>query len=1197
MLQIHKASAGSGKTYALTKEYLKLLLARKDDSGRYRLRPLSSYGYLKPKAHGEILAVTFTNKATEEMTNRIIGELAQLGGGTPGKKSPYESDFTEEFGCSSEELGLHARRALSDLLYNFSWFNVSTIDSFFQRVLNTFSRDLELPPSLNVEIDDMYPLSVAVGNMLSSINFRDGDAVRNNMRRYLETWLLQYMRSMAADGGSFNLMSRSSGLNADLISDIGKFHNEKYKLNRKEIDGYLSDPGRIVRFAKAIAPMTALKPMEKMVVESCRRTYQMGSGLIYHHVANSMLTLAQGDLSKPPSQSWNTALENRSVRFRAGVEPSPELDEALDETLRIVKAYFDKRRFYGFLYKWTFNMGLFGQVQYFLEEYRKENDLLLLSDTGDLLRRIISEDETPFIYERMGTAIKHYLIDEFQDTSQMQWENLKPLVLESLSQGYDNLIIGDEKQCIYRFRNSDPRLLGSRVEQIVGSRFPGALKLRGVDISENCNWRSSDTVVRFNNTLFHAMALDMDRGLGGTSVSSAYSGLIQQVAGKHRDFKGYVKVEFLPTASEEVSSKEDMDTLQFNRMVKEIDRELRAGFSPKDIAILVRKKREGKAIIARLMHVMGNDPEWKHGVLPIMSSDSMEISLSPAVRMIINVLRLTTQPMTVVRRGGEVDSNGNPKMDINPAYRRCRMAHRFELCRFDTVQATAADGTPLFNPDGTPRMRRLTDDEALLKAVAATSAMPGDESDAVQAAIDDEIRKLASMESPTVMAVTERIISQFLTPEARRCENVFISAFQDLVMDFSEKGEGNINMFLEWWERVGRHSNVQAPDGLDAISVMTIHKAKGLEFACVHLPYYSDKTVKYNEPKVKSVSWYSLPANAVPEVDPADVPPMMPLPNEKGNLEIEALRDEAAEWETEQKTDALNVAYVAFTRAVAELIVYVDASNILAAEAKAGSGTRKKKIDKEPEKLMSDHLLCALRAMTPMALDTCELPADSAQWLTPLSPGLHTLPDGELEFTLGEPVSAYGGNVADLEGETEAECRQFDDLLYEYVVDERSEICASMDFEDLVDFDISNDRHRGIFLHAVLSRVGKLSDLQAALDATAYRYRLSPEEKRECGAFLTRALADERVQPWFDGFKRVIRERPITAPETLRRPDRVVWLADGTVAVIDYKFGARNHRKYYEQVRDYMSLISASGCGMVSGYLWFPVSGEIIEVG
>ena len=564
--------------------------------------------------------------------------------------------------------------------------------------------------------------------------------------------------------------------------------------------------------------------------------------------------------------------------------------------------------------------------------------------------------------------------------------------------------------------------------------------------------------------------------------------------------------------------------------------------------------------------------------------------MSPAVRMIVNVLRLATQPMTVTMPGGEVDADGEPLTEINPTYRRWRMAHRFELCRFDTVQQTDENGEPLFAPDGSPLMRRLTDSEALKKAVDATSAMPGESRDELQQQIDNEIRALASMDSPTLMSMTERIIERFMTLEARQRENAFITAFQDLVLDFSENGNNSIRSFLEWWDRTGRFSNVAAPEGIDAISVMTIHKAKGLEFGCVHLPYCSDKPVKYNEKAVRSVSWYTLSPEFIPEVDAADIPPMLPLPNERGNKEIGALRAEAEEWETEQKTDALNVAYVAFTRAVAEMVVYVDNSPLLDAEAK---GKAKGGTPGAGDMLMGDYLLSALRAMNPEKLASAEIADDIRPWLTPLSTGLHRLESGELEFTLGEPTAPRGEGKKTGDGSGE---RRFEGLLDEYTVHERSEICASMDFEDLLEFDIDDDRHRGIFLHAVLSRVRRPDDLDTALGEMAYRYKIDEEHIAECRAILADALADERVRPWFEGFRRVLNERPLTAPQSLRRPDRVVWTADGSVAVVDYKFGVRNHRGYYEQVRDYMSLLEQAGQTDVHGYLWFPLTHTIIEV-
>jgi len=1198
MLRIHKASAGSGKTYALTKEYLKLLLGQKRGEGEdagYRLRPLSAYGYLKPKAHGEILAVTFTNKATEEMTSRIINELASLA--DPGGHSPYLADFVSEFGTDAATLHEHARRALADVLYNFSWFNVSTIDSFFQRVLNTFSRELELSPNRNVELDEKYALSVAVGKMLASINVPNtGGEDERRERRYLEEWLRQYMMSMLTAGKGFNLLSYTSSVNAGLIADMGSFFNEKYKLHRKEIDGYLADAGRIVKFAQAVSPNGVMARRREAVQELCVRAAAMADDGVQKNLVSALEAIGAGNFPKDLGKTLTKVAADPDAAFKKNAVKSEALRNVLGEAAEAVVGYYEKAGLCSLLYGQVYQLGLFGRVHSYIEEFRKETDSMLLSDTGELLRRIISEDETPFIYERMGTAIHHYLIDEFQDTSQMQWENLKPLVLESLSHGYDNLIIGDEKQCIYRFRNSDPKLLGSRVEKLVDHRFPGAVGLRGTRIAENCNWRSSVDVVRFNNSLFNSLARQFDTGSGGAIISSTYAGLIQQIPDKHADLRGYVKVQFLPTENDADDGGRDLDALQLERMTREIGRQLDAGYRPSDIAVLVRKKSQGKAVITHLMDVMENDPSWRHGAVPVMSADSMEISQSPAVRMIVNVLRLATQPVLVTKPGGEVDADGKPVQEVNPAYRRYRLLHRFELCRFDMVEQTDEAGNIVMGDDGRPLMRRLTDREALAKAVAATSVPLDATPDAVQCEIDTEIKRLSEMESPTLLAMTERIIGRFLTSDARRKENAFITAFQDLVMDFSDNGEGNLNHFLQWWDRVGAFTNVAPPDGLDAINVLTIHKAKGLEYECVHIPYCSDPPVKYHSSMMKSMSWYRLDPAMLPDVEADCIPPYMPLPNNSKNKNIAALHDEAVEWETEQKTDALNVAYVAFTRAVSELCVYVN---------KMSTIPTPKSASKEGVPLLGDCVLNAIREMTRDFVGHCGIPEEAMPFVVPLADGLHETDDGELEFVAGSPtsprrtdagvqVAADAGNGSTRIDGTEAEV-DYDGLLDEYQVFEKSDISAAMDFEDLSEFSLADERHRGTFLHSVLSKVNTPADLNKALARQAYRYRLTQGEAEECRAILERALSDERVRPWFEGFKRAIAERPLTAPHTLRRPDRVVWLADGSVVVIDYKFGKHNRVAYREQVRDYMNLLEAAGYSEVKGCLWFPLTGEIVE--
>ncbi len=1197
MLQIHKASAGSGKTYTLTRQYLKLLLGEKVASGErkgcYRLRPLESYGYGKPKAHGQILAVTFTNKATEEMTGRIINELATLAGNYPGKISPYEAEFIEEFATDRDTLARHARRALQDLLFNFSWFNVSTIDSFFQRVLNTFTRELDLSPTHGLELDDRYPLEVAVGQMLASIKIdygARGDKERERHRRFLMMWLRRYLANLAQSGSSFNLFSKGSGLFADLVDSMRMFFSEKYRMNSARVNEYLEDPERIVDFARRLAPDSPeLSALRQGAVDGATALLAMEDPLLKANVATAMGNVAAGDFQKL-TKTFRENLSDPMYAFKKPSKKAPLLDatvHAAERAFDAVARYLERSDLYDALLKWVYYLGLFGHVQRFLEEFRKDNDTLLLSDTNDLLHRIIAEDETPFIYERMGTAIHHYLIDEFQDTSLMQWENLKPLILESLSHDSDNLIIGDEKQCIYRFRNSDPRLLGEKVETIVHSRFDDAVELKGVRIEENCNWRSAPDVVMFNNSVFASMARLVDRGLGGDAVSRTYGGLVQMYPSRHEGMSGYVKVLFMPKVKEDETVEPAVEAdgfdsrypAHFRLLKEEISRQLDAGYRPKDIAVLVRWVRAGQEIIHYLMDVMENDPSWHHGQLQLMSADSMSVGMSPAVKLIVNVLRIVSEPELGTGLGADAEANAS--------YRRYRLIHRFELSRHEMV------------PDGEGGMRPVTDSEALALAVAATSPEFATGTDDLQKRIDSDISYLAAMDSPTLLAMTDRIIDRFLSPETRRRENAFITAFQDIVLDFSEDGENTVSTFLEWWDRTGSRANVQSPDGLDAISVMTIHKAKGLEFNCVHVPSFSFDMVSYHRPPHrKSISWFNLDAADFPGVDPMLVPPMLPLPNLKSLLELPAFAREGREWLTEQKTDAMNVAYVALTRAVRELCVYVD-------------GYSGKPFADDDS--IGNCLFDSIYTLDPPAVGGLSLPAGGAKYVLPLAPMLRLDEAGGGVFEYGMPTSPdhAAETVSDAQSEPQpAESEEDEDgcdgwlpvddmyagALDTYFINEHSEICASTDYEDLVEFDISKERHKGIFLHEVLSRVAAPSDLDRALRGVAYRYRISEREREDCRGILERALADGRVRPWFEGYSKIVTERSVTDAKGVYRPDRVVWLPDGSVHVVDYKFGARHENRYRRQVSRYADLLRRAGYGPVTGYLWYPIEGEIIEI-
>jgi len=1199
-----------------------MLLGRRDDKGGYRLYGPGDYGFLKPKAHGSILAITFTNKATQEMTTRIVNELSLLAE-DGGKRSGHLDYLRSLYGVSAERISEAAGRALADLLFNFSWFNVSTIDSFFQNVLRIFTRELDLPETFSLEIDDRYPVAVAIGEMLGSINLppRSYDKETAGRMRLLKSWLKSYMDSLIEDGANANLLARSSKLNRALTSTISSLRGETFKTHSRVILDYLSDPSRIGRFATGMS--ASLIRQKDSVVEAAagfmglEEAEWLPKGLREDYIGR----WAVGDFSFSPfAGSGRTTLPKalepdgkRHNKLPKGAVWSDDIDNLLLRILRLGMGYFENELFYNLLRRQIYLLGLFSEACRHIEDYCRENEAFLLGDTNSLLRKVICETETPFVYERIGYMINHFLIDEFQDTSEMQWDNLRPLIVESMSRDKDNLIIGDEKQCIYRFRNSNPELLGSKVEAAIGRRFgDDKIRVGGTTIDQNTNWRSSLEVVMFNNSVFTGLARLVDRGMALPMATRTYSGLIQQVAPKNRDFHGYVKVvfgpekDFIPDPLADLNpdgspkpghatwTQDDI----LRHLGREIDRQLSAGYHPRDIAVLVRTHIQGQAVISYLLDLM-REQGWSHGHVDIISSDALEISTSPAVQLVIGILRLTTTPQYVVDTDREPEE-GRPVMVPNPEFLRNRLIHRYELCVFDQTDVIGPDGNPVLDGDGAPMRRRLTPEEALMKAIAATAPLPGDPNpDPLQTRLDKESAKVGDMDCPSLFAITERIIRDYVPQESRRSDAAFLSAFQDLVVDFEEQGDTDVESFLKWWDGRGRYATLPAPDGMDAINVMTIHQSKGLEFGCVHLPFCSGQLVKYD-----GEDWYRLDREGFPGIDAEDVPPFIPLKNRAAYARIPMLASQIERYSQLQMVDGLNVAYVAFTRAVSELVVYADPSS-------------------PRGETFGTLLLEAARSFHSEAIASYGLGDEESRWVEPLVPYLAETDGGEMTLTLGEPTvpgdradtsaSVGGKEPSAVHGEAvEAPVSilhvgdhgrpasfdveiPYDTILGEYRVERPAEMILPDDVEQQGVFDITDERHVGNFLHDALSKVRHLDDLPLAVERAAYRRAIPDREWRPYLDRLDMALRDPRVRPWFEDYRQLMTERPLTAPDGLRRPDRVVVMPSGEVIVIDYKFGLPR-KKYRDQVRGYMALLSQCGYTRLRGYLFYPLTATLISV-
>lgn len=1119
MLTIYKASAGSGKTFTLALEYITCLLGYKDFNGHYHLRKTAS------KAHRHILAITFTQAATAEMKKRIVDQLAVLSRSSSlpkDDKSQYLKKLQETFEATEVEIEKAAGEALYDLLFDYGGFQVNTIDSFFQSVLRSFAREIELPGDYEIELDDEMVIGRGVGEMLSSITLDP----RNPATAQLSQWLLEYMRQTMEDGNKFNLFNRGSSLHNSLVETLKKLLSEKFKMSRPEITAYFKREDAPLQKLQAFLVKERKEVVEryKKEAQECKKVLEE-SGDIF--LANFVKAVQEGctvmpvaPLSKKtPSKyitDWDSSpdylYKTSSKAYKRGV-PS-NIDSEVKMHVEKMRQALNEYPLYGILKKNVFYFGLLGYVLRFIEQYRLDNNVILLSDTQDLLEGVINHDQNPFIYERIGYQLHHFLIDEFQDTSTMQWQNLSPLVEESISNGYDNLIIGDEKQSIYRFRNSDPTLLATQVNKQMREKFrEEQLELRGLKADQNTNYRSLGNVVRFNNSLFASMA-------SLAKVDSTYVTISQEVGKKDDLDNGYVNLAFVDKPEEG-----KVADLAFDRMLDHINRQLQAGYQPKDIAVLVRTKREGSQVVNFLLDKM------KESVLPqleITSGDSVTVASSPAVNLIISVLRMIDATDT------QAESRKKTAREL------ASMINRFEY--FHSFQGQEAT-------------------EALKKALDGTQ----------KADIEGLVREASDLDCLNLTSLVERIVHRFASEEQCQEQNVFITAFQDLVSEFSSKGKADIHSFLQWWDGKGKSKTIKVPDKLNALTVCTVHTAKGLEWPCVHVPLCNWELMEFSAGQKKRYDWYDMKGMTM--IPQEICPPMLPLETSV-KLTDTPLRPQVEQIAEEQRIDNLNLLYVAFTRAGRELV--------------ATCQTKKSKV------IDSNFALDEIKGMDigPCLWNGVK-GANSADDATTLNLA------SRLDTTLDDPTVVVGEPTSPPEEKEEEKAPQ---EMAPYHTTDRSDRFNLTEADCVTHRQLA--RERGTFLHDVLAQVTYAQELPKAFRRMARHANLPEAQASEYLDLLTAALEQPQVQRWFHGFERLLTERPIVLSNgETRRPDRVVWTPEGVIEIVDYKFGEvpepgdKTDTKYRAQVAEYKRYYRQMyPLSIVRGYLWYPESSTIHPV-
>lgn len=753
-LTIYKASAGSGKTFTLSVEYIKLLI--KD-----------------PQSYRSTLAVTFTNKATEEMKLRILSQLYGIWKLLPDSKS-YIDKIKEDLDVTEEYMSERAGIALHNIVHNYSYFRIETIDSFFQSVLRNLARELDLTANLRIELNDYQIERNAVDELINSLDENSE----------LLTWIMEYIRENMDDDKDWNVIGNIKRFGENIF-------REYYKTNSKKLNERLLEEGFFKQYTTKLRQMRNEAEVE-MQNEAAQFFDALNHNGIEINDLNNGKNGPAGYFIKIKKGIYNNTIvtkrlqkvldegsESSWVKQKSSKETQDIVRELANSTLTpLVHHAEDVRQKNWYIYgsavltlRHLNQLRLLNSIENKVRMMNVEQNRFLLSDTHTLLHSLIRDTDSPFIFEKIGNYLENIMIDEFQDTSTVQWQNFKVLLEECMSHGEQqgNLIVGDVKQSIYRWRSGDWRMLNN-----IEREFPYLNSMLNV-CSLDTNYRSSRRVITFNNAFFKRASeleyADQKSSTPDTSspeqLKKAYSDVAQKVP-SFRDNHGYVSINLLPN--------EDYRQQALQKTAEAVSLLLDSGANYSDIAILVRSND----IIQLIAEFFANElPDVK-----IVSDEAFRLDSSVSVNIIVNAMLWLTHPDNILA-----------KAYIAKAYQTYVLKK--------SEQET---------------------NKLLATAEGIDSALP--------CALIDKRNDLLTM---PIFELAEQIYTLFNIGNIKG-EDAYLYAFYDALTDFIANNTADIDSFVEEWNDSIAEKTIQA-SAIDGIRIITIHQSKGLEFEHVVIPF------------------------------------------------------------------------------------------------------------------------------------------------------------------------------------------------------------------------------------------------------------------------------------------------------------------------------------------------------------------------
>lgn len=1035
-----------------------------------------------PKRYGRILAITFTNKAAKEMKERVLGELDKLARGDE-KLSPPTRQMVEKLPVDREKVQERAHRTLRHLLHNYSRLSISTIDRFVHRIVQQFARDLGVSTNFELVLDQEELLQRAVDLLVA----------RAGTDQDLTTALTNFANAKAEDDKSWHIEKDLLDTAWTLLDEDGREHWEEIR----ELD-----PGRIIEIRKELdGKIRAFEQeLEKIADEGLALIEQEGlEPEHFHHgkqggVPSYFKNLKKKDPDKfqPSSRTLAGPEEDKWSSGKCPAEMEERILRISGELTRLIEAARDKvereasqHALRILIRDELYVLSVLSGIEGILERIREEEDLLLISDLDRIIGDLIRQEPAPFIYERIGERYDDILFDEFQDTSLLQWKNFLPLVENSLSEGNTVLLVGDGKQAIYRWRNGDveqfiqlPELHEQQKKGATGE-LEGILREHYSEGKLIANFRSAPRIVRTNNELFprlNRLLMDGCEEVGLPGLGSLFEEGMQQEAGRQEE-AGYLRFERVTKQSK--AEKEEEGDRMIER-TREWVRDLLQRANPSDIAILTRSNAEGAAIASALMEER----------IDVVSGESLHLDKSPEVNFIIELMRIVEDP-----------SNELAKLSCI----------RMLLEREGRSQELHTRLSPYWEQE---EKEGRIDIEAFWKGEKRNFEL-------------EEAQRLG------LYQLAERAVRTFDLDDP---PTPYLQFFLDELFSYGEKKGEDLQGFLEEWDGMKNKPSIKLPEETEAVRVMTIHSAKGLEFPIVILPGPEGNI------KASKKQFWLDPDGYVPELPVA-------LVSNKKLLEKapEAFAREQGREAYRSRLDALNLLYVAMTRAQEALFVL---------------------IEEPPDRSKAEDRM------------------DKAL--------LRTLEDWQGEFPEegGLEVGSLPERICE---EREKGNKGGLKKIPHEAWDERIGIrYRAPEHWEVQDPDASHAH--GDRVHRALARIRSEDELPKVLEEMMNEGEFDRAEKEEVRELLETVLRDEKAARFFrpDPEQRVLTERDIISPDSsFIRPDRVL-IKGNKARVLEIKTGSKK-AEHHQQLRSYAEALGEMGYE-TEAYLLYSSGPELLSL-